>query len=106
MLEAIHLAKSIEVTNIKDDFHLVQLAQIQKEILYELLIILISKQGDDQGQATVKLREIYQTIENKKEIANKIKNGVALKFQIKLSGFIKIAAYENAKAIVPHIKKP
>ena len=43
---------------------------------------------------------------NIKDIATKVKNGVALKFQIKFSGANKIELYVRTTAKIPQIKKP
>lgn len=38
---------------------MMQLTEIQKEIIYNILIILIQKEGDTKGQTTLKLKELY-----------------------------------------------
>ena len=82
LLEAINLAQSYGVASSKsdqlkeyqNDFHMMQLTEIQKEIIYNILIILIQKDGDAKGQTSLKLKEMYiETNENfKSQIAKMI----------------------------------
>lgn len=91
LLEAINLAQSYGVASAKsdqlkeyqNDFHMMQLTEIQKEIIYNILIILIQKDGDAKGQTSLKLKEIYiETNENfKSQIAKMILQEFVRKFE-------------------------
>ena len=61
MLEAVSLAQSFTSQTshaaIKDDHHLVALAEIQQRLVHAMLVLLLSRSSDDEN---VRLLELYR----------------------------------------------